>query len=62
MTLRRNVGEFQSRALNMEQNLSLASQLSQESLDLYEVGSITALDLLQSFRRQVDTDGNLRDA
>ena len=58
----RNVGEFEDRALAMEQNLVLATELSISSLDLYRQGSITALDLLQSFRRQVDTANNFLDA
>ena len=58
----RNVGEFEDRALAMEQNLGLATGLSESTLDLYEQGSLTALDLLQSFRRQVDTANNFLDA
>jgi len=58
----RNVEEFQARALNMEVNLGLASDLAQESLGLYRDGAITALDLMQNFRRSLDTAGNLRDA
>ncbi len=58
----RSVEEFQSRALNMQGNLQLAAELSFESLELYRSGSITAFDLLQSFRRELDTAGNLRDA
>ena len=58
----RNAEEFEVRALAMEQNLGLATGLSESSLELYEQGSITALDLLQSFRRQVDTANNFLDA
>lgn len=58
----RNVEEYQTRALAMEANLILASDLSEESLIRYEQGEITALDLLQSFRREVDTAQNLMDA
>ena len=58
----RNVGEFEDRALAMEQNLGLATGLSESSLELYEQGLISALDLLQSFRRQVDTANNFLDA
>jgi outer membrane protein TolC len=58
----RNIQEFQSRALSMEQNLELAGDLSESSLALYTGGSATILDVLQSFRREVDTAGNLLDA
>ena len=58
----RNAGEFEDRAVAMEQNLLLATELSASSLELYRQGSITALDLLQSFRRQVDTANNFLDA
>jgi outer membrane protein TolC len=58
----RNVEEFQSRALNMQNNLQLASNLSASSIDLYRQGSATILDVLQSFRREEDTATNLLDA
>jgi hypothetical protein len=46
----------------MEQNLELASNLSQSSLALYEQGGASILDVLQSFRREADTAENLLDA
>lgn len=58
----RNVEEYQSRAVAMEQNLELARQLSAESLTLYTQGQITAVDLLQTLRREADTARNLLDA
>jgi outer membrane protein TolC len=58
----RNIEEFQDRALSMERNLELASDLSESSLALYAEGSATILDVLQGFRREVDTAGNLLDA
>ncbi len=58
----RNIEEFQSRALSMEQNLDLAADLSESSLALYAAGSATILGVLQSFRREVDTAENLLDA
>lgn len=58
----RNISEFQDRALDMEQTLQLASELSASSLALYSEGPATILDVLQSFRREVDTAGNLLDA
>jgi outer membrane protein TolC len=58
----RNVEEFESRVMAMEENLSLASELSQSSLELYRAGSITVLDLLQSFQREWQTADNFLDA
>lgn len=58
----RNVEEFQSRALAMEENLELARSLSEESLALYADGEIAAVDLLQTLRRETDTARNLLDA
>ena len=58
----RNVAEYQNRALAMEANLVLATQLSEQSLDGYRRGDITTGDLLLTFRRQSDTAENLVDA
>ena len=58
----RNIEELQQRALSMQGNLALATNLSTQSLERYRDGSITVVDLLQSFRRQVDTAGNFIDA
>ena len=58
----RNVEEFESRALAMEENLALASGLSMSSIEVYRDGSITALELLQSFQREADTANNFLDA
>ena len=55
----RNVEDFQDRTFAMEQNLQLASGLSQSTLDLYRDGSISALELLQSFQREADTANNI---
>jgi outer membrane protein TolC len=58
----RNVSEFQDRALNMEQNLVLASELSASTLALYIAGSASMFDLLQTFRTEAQTAENLLDA
>jgi len=58
----RNVEEFQSRTVNMEENLRLASDISDSSLALYRDGSVSALELLQTFRREIDTAENFLDA
>lgn len=58
----RNVSEYQNRAIAMEENLELARQLSEESLDLYANGDLAVVDLLQTLRREADTAENLLDA
>ena len=58
----RNVEELQTRLLAMQDNLTLAAGISRQSLDQYRQGAITALDLLQSLRRERDTAGNFLDA
>ncbi len=58
----RNVEEYESRALAMEENLALASDVSQESLNRYREGTITVLELTQSLRRELDTANNFLDA
>lgn len=57
-----DVLELQSRALSMRENLELADDISRQSLEGYRAGSLTALDLLQTLRREVDTADNLLDA
>lgn len=58
----RNVQEFQDRALAMEENLRLAEDIADASLERFRQGSVSALDLLQSLRRESDTAENLLDA
>jgi outer membrane protein TolC len=58
----RSVAEYQSRALAMEENLELATTLSGQSLARYRAGELSALELLQAFRRESDTAENLLDA
>ena len=58
----RNLDEYHQRALNMERNLTLARQVSAQTLEQYRQGSITILDLLQSFERQEATARNFLQA
>lgn len=58
----RNVAEYEDRAFNMEENLTLSEDISQSSMERFEGGQISALDLLQSLRREVDTAENFLDA
>ena len=51
----RNVDEFQSRAINMQETLGLASRIAEQSLEQYEAGDVGVLDLLQNLRREFDT-------
>ena len=58
----RNLEELQGRVMAMQQNLTLASDISRQSLERYREGAISALDLLQSLRRQSDTAENYLEA
>ncbi len=58
----RNIAEYQTRALNMQQNLELASEVSASSLDLYIQGLASMFDVLQSFQTEAQTASNLLDA
>ena len=58
----RNVEEFQARAFSMQENLDLSRTISETSLERYAQGTVSALDLLQSLRREMDTAENFLDA
>jgi outer membrane protein TolC len=53
-----NVTEYLQRAQSMQQNLALATEVSETSLENYRQGAISMQDLLQSFERQEGTDEN----
>src|SRR5690606_3635725 len=57
-----NLEEYQRRAESMEQNLVLARDVSTSSLEQYQTGTITVLDLLQSYEREDDTARNFLEA
>lgn len=57
-----NLEEYESRAVAMRINLRMAEQISEQSLDRYQGGIVSVLDLLQSFRRQADTADNFLEA
>jgi outer membrane protein TolC len=57
----RNVEEFETRALAMQDNRELAHQASMSAIGQYETGLITASDLLQSLARENDTAQNFLD-
>ncbi len=56
-----NVREYESRTMAMRENLDLARQVSETSFQRYEDGSISALDLMLSLRRESDTADNFLD-
>jgi outer membrane protein TolC len=58
----RNLDEYQQRALNMQENLELARQVSAMSLAQYAEGRGTMVDLVQAFERQADTAENFLEA
>ncbi len=58
----RNVEEYQSRALAMEENLELAREVSRSTLERYRDGEATPLALVQSFQREVETSSNFLEA
>lgn len=58
----RSLQEYQSRALEMQRNLELAASISDASLERFESGGISALELIQTLSSQTDTAQNLLDA
>jgi outer membrane protein TolC len=58
----RNLAEFESRALAMQDNRTLAHQASVTAMERYQAGAITASELLQSLEREVSTNRNFLDA
>jgi outer membrane protein len=58
----REIEELQERVVSMQDNLSLAQGVSRQSLESYRQGTITALDLLSSLRRESDTARNFLEA
>ena len=58
----RSLNEYQDRALTMQQNLSMAANVSETSLKRFESGEISALELIQTLNSQTDTAKNLLDA
>jgi len=58
----RSLNEYQDRALTMQQNLSMAANVSETSLKRFQSGEISALELIQTLNSQTDTAQNLLDA
>lgn len=53
-----NLQEYQKRALSMQQNMSMAEEISALSIEQYSKGEISLQDLLQTLTRQRDTEEN----
>lgn len=57
-----NVRDRENRTMAMRDNLDLARGVSETNYQRYEAGSITAVDLILSLRREVDTAENFLQA
>lgn len=57
-----NLEEYQQRALNMQENLTLARRVTASTLDRYRGGEVALIDLLQTINRESDTAENFLDA
>lgn len=57
----RTVSEFEDRAFAMQTNLLLARSAAATSLERYTAGETSALELVQSLRRELDTADNFLD-
>ncbi|NJD19715.1 MAG: TolC family protein [Gemmatimonadetes bacterium] len=56
-----NVREYETRTMAMRDNLQLARQVSESSFQRYGSGTIPALDMILSLRREADTADNFLD-
>jgi outer membrane protein TolC len=54
----RNLQDYQQRALNMQENRTLAHQISESTLARYRAGEGTVVDLLQTINRENSTAEN----
>jgi outer membrane protein TolC len=58
----RNLEEYEQRALNMQENLTLARQITAATLERYRAGDVALVDVLQTVRRESDTANNFLEA
>jgi outer membrane protein TolC len=58
----RNLEEYEQRAVNMEENLTLAQQITRSTLERYRLGEVTLVELIQTIDRQTSTAENFLDA
>ncbi|RPI01588.1 MAG: TolC family protein [Calditrichaeota bacterium] len=57
-----DVQEYQKRALNMQNNLQMADEITNISLNQFEEEKVSLQDLLQTLNRQRETETNFLDA
>jgi outer membrane protein len=58
----RNLQEFEQRALNMQENLQFAEQITTTTIDRYRAGEVDLVGLLQTIDREAATARNFLDA
>jgi outer membrane protein len=58
----RNIEEFEQRALNMQENLGFAQQITTTTIHRYRTGEVDLVGLLQTIDREATTARNLLDA
>lgn len=58
----RNLVEYEQRALNMQDNMVLAHQITTSTLERYRAGEVALVDLIQTIDRETSTAGNFLDA
>ncbi|MBN1482072.1 TolC family protein [candidate division KSB1 bacterium] len=61
-TAYQNLQEYQQRALNMQENMVMAEQITALSIEQYSRGEISLQDLLQNLNRQKETEENFLEA
>jgi outer membrane protein TolC len=58
----RNLEEYEQRAMNMQENMALAHQITMSTIDRYRRGEVTLVDVLQTISRESSTARNFMDA
>lgn len=61
-TAYQNLQEYQQRALNMQDNMVMAEQITALSIEQYGKGEMSLQDLLQNLKRQKETEENFLEA
>jgi outer membrane protein TolC len=57
----RNLEEYEQRALAMQDNVTLAHQLTASTLERYRAGGVTLVELIQTIDRETNTAANFLD-
>ena len=58
----RNLEEYEQRAMNMQENMALAHQITMSTIDRFRRGEVTLVDVLQTISRESSTARNFLDA